>query len=403
MPVRRRRPCQGPIVDANTANYTAFVVAFIDALRSTPLATHGSLCGPGGGLTCARADASTDWLEFGVWKGYTAKRIANYRVAHLGYNVSLQQRPALFGFDSFAGLPERWRTMWVSTKSSRNASGSADAPRRPKLTFKPGYFAVKGGAPPTLDGLLSNESIRWVVGWFHETLPRFLAANSSANVSLLHVDCDLYNSTRAVLRALRAGRRLHPGALLVLDEAFGYPEYQAHELRALWEFLAESDDPPLDVELIGTSTRAPLLEPRTERNMQSCALRLVERGARRPPEADEADFEREMDRLEVAETTTIDPKQLKALHRRRHRGGASPSAFATTLARWLHRHTIPTVLLLCVTLGAALVLLQVCWHGLRAACGLAPAETDDEAKDAASSCLSGTRSHAKRRCVYRAA
>jgi hypothetical protein len=54
----------------------------------------------------------------------------------------------------------------------------------------------------------------------------------------MHVDCDLYSSTRTVLDL--TGDRLAPDAVLVFDEFFNYPGWRQHEFRAWTEFLASS-------------------------------------------------------------------------------------------------------------------------------------------------------------------
>ena len=80
-----------------------------------------------------------------------------------------------------------------------------------------------------------DRRIGWRVGWFNETLPRFLEERHAAprNVTFLHLDADLYSSTDTVLRALES--RLSPGAVLCFDELINYPEFEAHEMRALLE------------------------------------------------------------------------------------------------------------------------------------------------------------------------
>jgi hypothetical protein len=75
-------------------------------------------------------------------------------------------------------------------------------------------------------------------GWFEQTLPAFLAAHPDDGVAFLHVDCDIYSSTVTVLRAL--GPRLKPGAVLVFDEYFNYPNWQRHEWRAFQEFVRDA-------------------------------------------------------------------------------------------------------------------------------------------------------------------
>jgi len=148
-------------------------------------------------LAAALADAPPDglYLEFGVGSGGTLRQIAGAAPAG-----------TVFGFDSFAGLPEHWR------------SG-----------FPAGAFAVD--EPPDVPGA------ELVVGWFEETLPGFLAAHPGP-VAFLHLDADLYSATTTVLDAV--ADRVHPGTVIVFDEYFNYPGWEEHEHRAWTEFVART-------------------------------------------------------------------------------------------------------------------------------------------------------------------
>jgi predicted O-methyltransferase YrrM len=113
-------------------------------------------------------------LEFGVASGSTIRLLADA--------APLSDR-RVYGFDSFEGLPEAW--------------GSSPV----------GHFAC---AIPEVPG-----NVELVVGWFADTLPPFLAKHQD-DIALLHIDCDLYNSTATVLEALAP--RIVPGTVIVLDE-----------------------------------------------------------------------------------------------------------------------------------------------------------------------------------------
>lgn len=134
-------------------------------------------------------------LEFGVYSGRTLKIIS---AARGGRNVH--------GFDSFEGLPEAWRA-----------------------GFPAGTFDVE--ALPDVPGA------ELVVGWFDATLPGFLAAHPGP-VTFLHLDADLYSSTRIVLDLV--GQRLQAGSVVVFDEYFNYPGWEAHEHRAWLEYVART-------------------------------------------------------------------------------------------------------------------------------------------------------------------
>ena len=115
----------------------------------------------------------------------------------------------------------------------------ASRPSSYTLTGLHQISSIPGHAkPPRLENVPQGAA-EFVVGWFNETLAPFLAGHSE-NVSFLHVDCDLYSSTRSVLDALNAppSPRLHAGAVIVFDELFNYPEFAGHELRALWDLYA---------------------------------------------------------------------------------------------------------------------------------------------------------------------
>jgi hypothetical protein len=55
--------------------------------------------------------------------------------------------------------------------------------------------------------------------------------------AFIHIDCDLYSSTKAVLSGL--SHRIVPGTVIVFDEYFNYPNWQQHEFRAFQGFCQE--------------------------------------------------------------------------------------------------------------------------------------------------------------------
>ena len=135
--------------------------------------------------------------EFGVYKGETLNYIAK------------RVRGPVYGFDSFEGLPEAWR-----------------------VGFPQGAFALAEAQLPACE-----PNVTLVPGWFNESLPPFVASHPQP-VAFLHIDCDLYSSTRTIFEHL--GSSLMPGAVIVFDEYFNYPGWRAHEHRAFEEFLQAS-------------------------------------------------------------------------------------------------------------------------------------------------------------------
>lgn len=146
--------------------------------------------------------------EFGVAGGKTLRHIA------------AQWDGRVHGFDSFEGLPEDW-------------TGTAE---------QAGRFNLKGKLPR----LTGNAELH--IGWFERSLPPFLASHQGP-AALLHLDADLYSSTRTVLTAFRD--RIQAGSVLVFDEYDNYPNWREHEFKAFQEFVTENG---LDYKYIGFST-----------------------------------------------------------------------------------------------------------------------------------------------------
>lgn len=155
-------------------------------------------------------DTPRELLDFAVAAAPRAGFVAEFGVNTGGSINHLAKRLAgqsVHGFDSFEGLPENW-------------SGN---------NFVKGEFA-RGGRLPKV-----RPNVRLHRGWFEETLPAFLATEPGP-AALLHVDCDLYSSTRTILDVLTPA--IVPGTVIVFDEYFNYPGWRRHEHHAFTEFLA---------------------------------------------------------------------------------------------------------------------------------------------------------------------
>lgn len=134
-------------------------------------------------------------LEFGVEDGESINFIADHLKA------------TVHGFDSFEGLPEAW------------VQGQAR-----------GAMSMNGRLPDV------RRNVELHVGWFRDTLPGFVARHDE-HVAFMHVDCDLYSSTRCVLDHL--GERIVPGTVIQFDEYFNYPGWREHEFKAFQEFVRD--------------------------------------------------------------------------------------------------------------------------------------------------------------------
>jgi hypothetical protein len=145
-------------------------------------------------------------LEFGVYTGDSVRRM----------RACLPDDVEVFGFDSFQGLPEDWR----------------DAHGRLAGVCARGFFST-GGAVPDVPG------VTFLAGWFEDTIPKY--KTQAQPIGLLHVDCDLYSSTRTVLHGI--GHLLVPGSIVVFDEwIYNHdPRCDDHEQRAFYEWADRYD------------------------------------------------------------------------------------------------------------------------------------------------------------------
>ena len=138
-----------------------------------------------------------DFLEFGVFRGDSIRE----------WSI-LNQHPdsRFYGFDSFEGLPDTWR----------------------KEQGK-GHFNVGGELPQSWDA-----RVKFIKGWFDQTVPRFIKDFIPKNRLLLHLDADLYSST--LIPLVYFALYLRAGSLLVFDEFYD----RNHEFRAFEDFLKVS-------------------------------------------------------------------------------------------------------------------------------------------------------------------
>jgi hypothetical protein len=92
---------------------------------------------------------------------------------------------------------------------------------------------------------LVNYNVKLIKGWFNESLPTFLKTHND-NCAFLHIDCDLYSSTKTIFYNLKS--YISPGTVIVFDEYFNYPGWKEGEYKAFEEFTKEYQ---IDYEYIG--------------------------------------------------------------------------------------------------------------------------------------------------------
>lgn len=135
--------------------------------------------------------------EFGVHQGRSIRLIGRR-----------WPRRRIFGFDSFEGFPEDGRKDWRQDFST-------------------------GGVMPEVP-----PNVTLVKGFFDATLPGFVAGHAGKHLSMLHIDCDIYSSTRVILRECRP--MIRPGCIIVFDELLHYNGFLRNEFLALWEFVRDT-------------------------------------------------------------------------------------------------------------------------------------------------------------------
>jgi len=144
------------------------------------------------------AEEAIDYLEFGVRYGDSLFKWSNL-------NTCPNSR--FIGFDSFEGLPEDWISV---TGMAQKAA-----------------MSVGGVIPKTED-----PRIKFVKGWFNQTLRPFLQDFIPRSRLVIHNDGDLFSSTLYTLVTLDP--ILRPGSILIFDE-FANP---LHEWRAFNDYAS---------------------------------------------------------------------------------------------------------------------------------------------------------------------
>lgn len=135
--------------------------------------------------------APIDYLEFGVFRGDSLF----WWLENISHPES-----RFVGFDTFTGLPERWRA-----------------------TEPEGAFNVYGRIPETNDTRCSFE-----VGLFQDTLLGFIARQDFSRRLVINLDADLFSSTLYVLTTF--ARHFKRGDIIFLDNFIcSLDEYRAFE------------------------------------------------------------------------------------------------------------------------------------------------------------------------------
>lgn len=139
-------------------------------------------------------------VEFGVAKGDSLRLLRE----------SFPSNFKVFGFDSFFGLPEDWVGNPLCKK---------------------GCFSTNGEVPDIKDVTIFK-------GLFKDTICDYLKI--AEPIALLHIDCDLYSSTKTVFKGIH--KYIKPGTIIVFDEwCYNYdPTCNDHEQKAFYEYVKKN-------------------------------------------------------------------------------------------------------------------------------------------------------------------
>lgn len=167
-----------------------------------------------------------DIFEFGVYTGRSLALLAHYHELNKVSIHRLDFKRSIVGFDSFDGLP------------------SDDGHPR----WRPGLFNVnhsyhpfcKNGEKVTADTVYSLfercrlPKPRVEVGKFERLLPKVIG-KKYMNVALVHIDCDLYESTKTVLMQLH--NVFQEGTVILFDDWFNFRgRKDKGEQKAFYEY-----------------------------------------------------------------------------------------------------------------------------------------------------------------------
>lgn len=168
---------------------------------------------------------SGDMLEFGTYKGYTARIIAKCMAVN-------QFQNRLFLFDSFEGFPEI-----DSPVDQKSHDVQEDIWYEGIMALSP---KVEKLIERALIKLIPPQQLIITKGYFEETFEKIIPQIKKP--SLIHIDCDLYAATKYVLDKIIEHDLLQDGAIMLFDD---FNCNKAHpkmgERRALKEAFAAQE------------------------------------------------------------------------------------------------------------------------------------------------------------------
>lgn len=162
-----------------------------------------------------------DIAEFGVSTGTSLLTFAKINKI---YNESFRNdlsKKTIYGFDTFSGLP------YFDPLKDK---GENDVPE-----MRLGGFNANSDFEKLKEISEKIGHIKLIKGKFEDTIPKFIEKNPHFSLSLIHIDCDLHQSTYTVLKKLL--NRLNIGGIVIFDEIF-HKDYPG-ETSGFWDAYNE--------------------------------------------------------------------------------------------------------------------------------------------------------------------
>jgi O-methyltransferase len=168
-----------------------------------------------------------DIFEFGVYTGRSLALLAHYHEVNKRSIHQIDFPRRVVGFDSFAGLPAgdehpRWKTGMFSVNHSFHPICKQGDRVTEQIIYM--LFEKYNLPPPCIEA-----------GEFSQVLPQVIGSKYR-QAALVHVDCDLYESTKTVLYGLAP--ILQEGSILLFDDWFNFRgSKHKGEQKAFFEFM----------------------------------------------------------------------------------------------------------------------------------------------------------------------
>lgn len=165
-----------------------------------------------------------DILEFGVYQGYTASLFAK-KIRQFDLRET-----SLYLFDSFKGLPSGKD---IDKHSYEFASGTWEKGSMVSSLGMEFYLKKR------LSKILGEKRIYIVKGFYEDSLEKNFKENPKLKASLIHIDCDLYTSSKYVLDFIFKNEIVQDGTIIIFDDwmtSLGNPNLG--QKKAVAEILA---------------------------------------------------------------------------------------------------------------------------------------------------------------------